>query len=906
MSTLGSKFKVVSLVLFILILFEWNSSGFIVTTTMTKNFQFDDSVSNTMSIHNLEEKHDEMHSSSFQEVSAKFHAETNAQFDSLRATHGFPGSGTDEFPYVISGFNFSSEDSFPISFRGVTYSILIAGNNFNNGGIRISGSNQVTIRNNVLGKELNFHGEIFIESVQNNQVFIEGNSIDRASFRKLDKNAIRIINSFSANVSITNNTILTKEPESSGIRIDSYNGGVLRIAGNQIETSSFSAYAVDIATISNGDLQIANNELITGGTGSHALSFTTTSESSISVANNSILTSGAEASAFRSVSDSRTTSIFINNSISTNSEASIRFYGRSQGSLEISNNTILSNLAGIQVGTIENEPIILSNNKILTTGDSLSTIDFQTLQSSSFHAQNNSIMTQGLAHSSFSISNLLQSTVKLQWNIVTSERNYFSSLKVVDATVTITEETVTAMLSGIEVDESMNSMFLVRNNDLNVTSGAGVSLKNVRDGAINVTNNIIFTQADTSTGLYFEQKTDAVVVLANNEIFSDSMQSTGILVITDNQARRITQSNNTVSQSSSSVEGYFTYLTQSNSVFSISKNFEYLFNTSDPGRQLEWYFPELQGSGFYTINEGGITLTNDWVTGKNITISLSEQNFTRSIRFSLLLSLTLDGNTRSAAITLNLENDAEIVITAVDRQNATFGVSNILLNWTVIDLGSSGQYQVFQDNSQVKAGTWTHNISVFLILNNLEVKEYVFSLFASSETKATVSHSILLSVFAPNLPIEISQSNNVTYAVGTSGNIIEWVVTTPGLFGSYGIRMGTSIHIRNRGWVSETPIKFNVDGYSVGTYNFTIFILEFSRFSEIATSSTIFVFVVIPQRPLPTSTTESITSSTSTSTSDDTLDQFIFEFFVTAGIIILAIILTSILIFSFVSRRKRR
>lgn len=112
-----------------------------------------------------------------------------------------------------------------------------------------------------------------------------------------------------------------------------------------------------------------------------------------------------------------------------------------------------------------------------------------------------------------------------------------------------------------------------------------------------------------------------------------------------------------------------------------------------------------------------------------------------------------------------------------------------------------------------------------------------------------------------NPPPVVSSAEDLTYTEGTTGHEIVWEVSDDNPYLYYIFKDDNPTPVVMQTW-DGSDITLNVDGLSVGTYNYTLFVVDFS--ANIAYSS--IIVTVTPASSTTTTTTSTTTSTTNTTT----------------------------------------
>jgi len=194
---------------------------------------------------------------------------------------------------------------------------------------------------------------------------------------------------------------------------------------------------------------------------------------------------------------------------------------------------------------------------------------------------------------------------------------------------------------------------------------------------------------------------------------------------------------------------------------------------------------------------------------------------------------------------LIMDVTAPMAITDLTTSNHT--EESITLNWIAPgDDGNNGMasgYVVKYSNSGSisesnwdSANTYTPSWTPLVagsneahIISNLSLNtQYWFAIKAYDEVPnyGDISNSPngkTLAIEEATPPI-VGSPPDITYEEGTIGHVISWNATddNPGNYLIY----KDGFEVDSGGWTSDTPIKINVDGLAVGTYNYTIVVSD--------------------------------------------------------------------------------
>lgn len=159
------------------------------------------------------------------------------------------------------------------------------------------------------------------------------------------------------------------------------------------------------------------------------------------------------------------------------------------------------------------------------------------------------------------------------------------------------------------------------------------------------------------------------------------------------------------------------------------------------------------------------------------------------------------------------------------------------IQWNITD-GSPANYSIFNNSVEIDNGNWVSGVLVNVSVDGLGLGYYNFTIFANDTSGNSQTNYVNVTV-ANIITPSISSPIDFSYEEGSTGNFINWTATDNSPDKLMIFRNTTSIV--NNTWVSNGIISTNIDGYSLGVYNYTIYLNDTDG-NEII--DTVFVTVV--------------------------------------------------------------
>ena len=146
------------------------------------------------------------------------------------------------------------------------------------------------------------------------------------------------------------------------------------------------------------------------------------------------------------------------------------------------------------------------------------------------------------------------------------------------------------------------------------------------------------------------------------------------------------------------------------------------------------------------------------------------------------------------------------------------------INWEVGDI-NPWMYNVTRNgNLLVGLTSWT-NGTLTLNVDELDEGLHVFVIHLYDTQWNEAIDSVVVTVYYEFIPPIVNSPDDLTYKYGSTGNSISWTVGDihPGF---YNITNNDELWVENTIWMNGT-IKLSVDGLSVGTYRFMLYVTDY-------------------------------------------------------------------------------
>jgi len=257
-----------------------------------------------------------------------------------------------------------------------------------------------------------------------------------------------------------------------------------------------------------------------------------------------------------------------------------------------------------------------------------------------------------------------------------------------------------------------------------------------------------------------------------------------------------------------------------------SGNLEYEYGTT--GHNISWTITEKNvGSGreYQITNNDSIIDSGSWSNGTTVNIGVDGLSLGSHTYTLQAIGDDEDPIENSIKVTVIPFIPKIEISTSPSSGYLQYEIGSLgnSISWTIIGREvSSGSYEINRNGSYIDSGGWVNGTTVDINVDGLAIGSYNYTLQATGGTADPKEETILVSVTALLQRIEISSVGGLNYILDTTNNSISWTINGINLdSGSYQItRNGNFVDSGN--WNNLTTVSINIDGLSLGSYNYTL------------------------------------------------------------------------------------
>lgn len=246
------------------------------------------------------------------------------------------------------------------------------------------------------------------------------------------------------------------------------------------------------------------------------------------------------------------------------------------------------------------------------------------------------------------------------------------------------------------------------------------------------------------------------------------------------------------------------------------------YNESDAGGSITWDPSDSYPTSYEIYRNEVLLKSGLWnITSETILVSVTGLSV-GTYNFTIIV-FDVGGNSVSDLVWVTVSDATPPTIdTPIDRSIDEGQTGE--LTWTPSDLNPSS-YEIYRDEVLVRSGLWNVSSETIVIsLNGLNLGIHNFTLVVSDIGLNSEIDTVLITVVDGTTPT-IDNPSDVYYNEGQTGYSITWDPTDLHPVSYEVLREGVQVKIGAWNSTSETVI-IDVDGLSLGSYNFTIYLID--------------------------------------------------------------------------------
>ncbi len=270
------------------------------------------------------------------------------------------------------------------------------------------------------------------------------------------------------------------------------------------------------------------------------------------------------------------------------------------------------------------------------------------------------------------------------------------------------------------------------------------------------------------------------------------------------------------------------------SLVSFSRPSDITYDIGQPFPPIIWNAatsPANQSGNYSIFVNDVLEVTDDWISGQNITFSLS--NVTLGTYVVKLVLTEMNGlNTTDIVIVDVIETTLPIFLKK--EQNQTVAKDALAtLEWIANDTNPD-TYSILRNGTEVQFGTWTPNQPVEFHLNGTPVGIWNFTVIFRDTGNNHASQSVMVTILVPRPLNIVSADRDISFTKGELAYLKFMVDGSQG--GSFSLSID-GIPSLVGSWSPNVTVSINLTDFAIGEYELVFVVSDTFKQTETFTSS---------------------------------------------------------------------
>jgi len=238
------------------------------------------------------------------------------------------------------------------------------------------------------------------------------------------------------------------------------------------------------------------------------------------------------------------------------------------------------------------------------------------------------------------------------------------------------------------------------------------------------------------------------------------------------------------------------------------------------GYSISWTATDNNPDSYIIYREGVVVDSGSWTSGVPITINVDGLTV-GSYNYTIVVT-DASNNTATDTVIVTVEDTTAPAVDSPADITYEEGTSGHSISWTATD-NNPNSYIIYREGVVVDSGSWTSGVPITVNVDGLTVGPYDYTINVTDASNNNATDTVIVTVEDTTAPA-VDSPADITYEEGTTGHSISWNATdnNPGSYVIY----KDGIEVNSGSWTSGIPITINVDGLTVGSYNYTINVID--------------------------------------------------------------------------------
>ena len=262
------------------------------------------------------------------------------------------------------------------------------------------------------------------------------------------------------------------------------------------------------------------------------------------------------------------------------------------------------------------------------------------------------------------------------------------------------------------------------------------------------------------------------------------------------------------------------------------------FQLGSTGHNLTWNPKDSNPGVYFLYKNGALVESNSWTNTTQVYVDLDLLGY--GVYNYTIVVLDYYNNTvqNTVMVTIYYEN-VNPILEQYDDFSFLEGTLGYSITWHPKD-SNPGVYNLYRNGMKITSGYWDNSTSVFISFNFFAYGVYNYTLVVFDYYNNSVTDTVIVTIYHELVEPEINTINDFTMEVGSLAYDQEW---NPGDEhpGSFYLYRNNEL-IMSSTWDNTTTIPVYLNNLAIGTYNFTLVILDSYNNTKITSFTANIVF----------------------------------------------------------------
>ncbi|MFW9964355.1 MAG: hypothetical protein ACFFCX_12365 [Candidatus Sifarchaeia archaeon] len=247
------------------------------------------------------------------------------------------------------------------------------------------------------------------------------------------------------------------------------------------------------------------------------------------------------------------------------------------------------------------------------------------------------------------------------------------------------------------------------------------------------------------------------------------------------------------------------------------------YNESVTGYSITWN-PSDSNPQNYTIYRDGLPVKSGLWNSSGETISISVDGLAMGSYTYMIVVEDVGQNTASDSVLVTVVDGTNPTIDSPVDRDVVEEASGNQITWSPYDIHPSS-YEIYREGVLVKSGAWNSSLeTITFSVDGLSLGVYNVTIVVYDTSSRTAKDTVFVTVYDGTLPV-VDHPADIDYPDGDTGYSITWSPSDQHPVSYQILREG--VQVKSGAWNSSSEtMAISVDGLSIGSYNYTIVLVD--------------------------------------------------------------------------------